>query len=252
MNHCKNCQYPADLNFCSNCGQKTHTLRLNLSEIIRELPKSVFHIDKGILFNLTQLFKRPGPAISDYIEGKRKYFFHPVSYLVLALILNYLVMKVTDMHYFDAQELLTMSPEKAKAIQKYDATQWWFLEHTYLYILLAVPLSTFFLFIIFKIAGQFYNLAESAVVVFFTIAQGVIIQSILYFSFGWVRSGPFIRTIELINTILLVLYASYVLFQLTSTLKIKFLRASLALIAGLGLFASWLASAYILHFLFGE
>jgi hypothetical protein len=193
------------------------------------------------------MFKRPGHAINEYLYGKRKPFFHPVSYLVFALVLNYLVVKIYNLHFYDEAELLSMDPITAKAITDYDAMQWWFLEHTYIYILIAIPASALFLFGIFKMMKLRYNLAETAIVMLFTIAQGVLIQTFIYLCFGWVDSGPFLRTMETINMCILILYASIVIYQLLPTTRNIILRFIISFIAGIGLAAMWIASAYLLY-----
>jgi hypothetical protein len=247
MQKCKNCHEHVVSNFCSRCGQKTSVTRITLPGLISDLPHAIFHVDRGFLFNFSQLFKRPGKAIIEYLTGKRKPFYHPASFLVVSLILNYIVVKVTDLHFYDEGELITMSPLKAKAIKDYDALQWWFLEHTYIYILIAIPASTLFLFMIFKMRKQQYNLAETAVVVLFTIAQGVLIQTIIYSCFGWIHSGPFLRVIESINMFILIYYASLVIFQLMSKDNGKIGRILFSVIGGIGLAFVWIASAYLLY-----
>ena len=246
---CKNCSEQVDQKYCPNCGQKATTGRISLPGLIRDLPHAVFHIDKGILFNVVQLFKRPGPAIIDYLDGKRKNFFHPASYLVIALVLNYLVVKITDLHFYDEGELATMSALEAQAIKDYDGTQWWFLEHTYMYILPAIPSSTLFLFLIFRLMKQTYNVAETAVVVLFVIAQGVLIQCIIYALFGWIDSGPVRRTIESINMVFLIMYASLVIGKLLVATRSHLMRFVMGIVGGVGLAVVWLASAYVLYLL---
>jgi hypothetical protein len=214
--------------------------------LVRELPHAIFHVDRGAIYNFIQLFKRPGKAIREYLEGRRKVFYHPASYLVVSLILNYLVVKITDLHFYDKQELLGMDETTAKAIVSYDEMQWWFLEHTYLYILIAIPLSSLFLFGLFRIAKQEFNLAESAAIVLFTIAQGVLIQTIMYALFGWTRSGAFLRGVEIVNLVMLISYATMVMYQLIRNSRRRILRFVFAATGGAGLAIVWIASAYAL------
>ncbi len=244
--NCLNCNTLVLSRFCPSCGQKTSVTRIRLASLLKELPHAVFHVDKGFLFNFTRLFRQPAVAIRDYLEGKRKPFFHPASYLVLALVLNYVVVKVIDLHFYDAHELHTMSPAEAAAIQAYDQMQWWFLEHTYIYILLAIPVSSFFLWLLLRLGKQPYNYAEAGVIVLFVIAQGVLLQSLIYALFGWYPSGKIRRTIEIINSALLILYASWVIYGLFSKAIHRFYRGGLALIAGGGLLGLWIVSAYVL------
>lgn len=248
---CKNCQSQVEQEYCPNCGQKASVKRITIRSLLEDLPHAVFHIDKGFLYNFVQLFKSPGQAILNYLSGMRKIFFHPATYLVISLVLNYLVVKLTDLHFYDEHELETIDPVKAEAILAYDGMQWWFLEHTYIYILIAIPASSLFLFLLFRLCRVKLNLAETAVVVLFTIAQGVLIQTIIYLLFGWVDSGPFLRTMETVNMTVLVFYASYVIFQLLSPIRSILFRVVIAFIGGAGLAVTWLASAYLLYVLMG-
>jgi hypothetical protein len=184
--------------------------RISLFHFIMDLPHAIFHVDRGILFNFVQLIKRPAESIQDYLDGLlRKSYFHPATYLVIALLFNYLVVKITDLHFYDEQELLSMSPLAAQAIMDYDKMQWWFLEHTDIYILLAIPASSLFLYLIFRLSGLNFNVAETAMVVLFTIAQGVFFQSLIYLSLGWINDGPFLRYMKAGNMTMLIFYASF-------------------------------------------
>ena len=249
MVECKNCGAPVEQKYCPQCGQHAGTKRISLGALIKDLPHAIFHVDRGMVYNFIQLLKRPGPAICDYLDGKRKPFFHPASYLVISLVINYLIVRITNLHFYDELELQSMDPASAKAIVDYDAMQWWFLEHTYIYILLAIPLSTLFLYLVFRLGRQSYNIAETAVTILFTISQGVYIQSILYLLFGWVDSGPFLRTLETINVAILILYASHVINQMLQTFPNRILRLVLGLIGGAGLAVIWVASALMLYYL---
>lgn len=247
MRACLNCGEELQKNYCPNCGQSVNVGRITLGQLIHDLPHSVFHVDKGFLYNLFSLLRQPGKAIRDFLDGKRRPFFHPASYLVISLVINFLVVKILDLHFYFEDELGSMAPVEAKAIKDYDAMQWWFLEHTYIYILLAIPVSTLFIFGIMKLMKQSYNIAESAVIVLFTIAEGVLIQSTLYLCFGWIHSGPFLRSLETVNLIVLILYASCVIFQLLESNRNIFSRSVIALVSGFGLAVMWIASAYALY-----
>ena len=226
--------------------------RISLGKLISDVPHAIFHVDRGLLFNLIQLTKRPAASIEDYLSGKRKPFFHPASYLVIALLCNYLVVKLINLHFYDAEELKLMDPLAAKAIMAYDAMQWWFLEHTYIYILIAIPVSTLFLYLIFHLSGKAFNIGESAVVILFTIAQGVFIQTFIYLCVGWVHDGSFRRTMETVNMSILILYAAMVTYQLLNTISNKVIRSIISLFTGAGLAALWIASAYLLYLILGH
>ena len=247
MIECKNCHRQVQDRFCAHCGQKASVERITLPHLLRDLPNAIFHIERGFFYNLFQLFRQPGKSIHAYLEGKRKPFYHPASYLVIALVLNYLIVKITDLHFYDAGELVSMDQLTAQAIRDYDAMQWWFLEHTYIYILLAIPASTLFLYAVFRLAKGRFNVAETAAVVLFVIAQGVLIQTFIYTCFGWIKSGPFIRAVETVNMIILVSYAALAIYQLIPAATKKMVRIVLSVIGGAGLAVVWIASAYLLY-----
>ena len=251
MNPCKNCGTPITLHFCANCGQKASIGRITIGGLIRDLPHAIFHVDRGFFYNFLNLLKRPGSTIIQYLEGKRKPFFHPASYLVIALVLNFVVVKLTDLHFYDERELSRMDPLQAQALRDYDAMQWWFLEHTYIYILIAIPASAIFMFGLLKLLKQHFNIAESAVIVLFVISQGVLLQTILYALFGWVDSGPFLRGVEIVNLIMLISYASWAIYHLLTHDRNKVIQIVLAVIGGIGLAVVWIASAYIPYLIFG-
>jgi hypothetical protein len=230
--------------------QASDAERISLFHFISDLPHAVFHVDRGILFNFVQLIKRPAASIQEYLDGRRrKKYFHPASYLVIALLFNYLVVKITDLHFYDEHELLSMSPLAAQAIMDYDKMQWWFLEHTYIYIFLAIPASSLFLYLLFRVTGLKFNVAETAVVVLFTIAQGVYFQSLVYLSLGWVNDGPFLRCMEAGNMVMLISYASFVSYQFLSSIRNKVGHVLIAILAGSGLAVVWILSAYIPYLL---
>ncbi len=95
--HCLNCYHETKGKFCQNCGQKTDTHRIALGHFLtHDLIHGVWHLEKGILFTIKEVFIRPGQAALDYIKGKRIRYYN-VFYLSLLLIGLNLVLS----HYFN-------------------------------------------------------------------------------------------------------------------------------------------------------
>ena len=147
---------------------------------------------------------------------------------------------------YDDKELLTMSAKEVEFIKEYDASQWWFLEHTYLYMLLAIPLCTTFCYFFFRMFKRRYNFAENAVIVMFTIAQGVLVQSVLYLLTGWVKNGVFIRSMEMVNLVLMLSVAIYCFYQIINPAKNKIVAKISTFFASTIVLLIMLASAYLL------
>ena len=91
---CPNCgSNPGNGQFCPECGQKNKPTKLNLGTIFGEL--------FGILFNLDNQFFRtllaaiiPGKLGTEFANGKRKTYLHPLrfffySWVLLALLMNW-------------------------------------------------------------------------------------------------------------------------------------------------------------------
>ena len=242
---CKNCGEKVEKRFCTHCGQKNEH-RIELKSLLHDIPHAIFHVDKGFFYNVVQLFKQPGVAIRNYLEGRRKPFFHPVTYLAILLVCNLFAVKLTNLHYYDEQELLSMTPKEVQFIKEYDASQWWFLEHTYLYMLIAIPLCTGFCYFFFRLFKHKFNFAENAIIVMFTLAQGVLMQSLLYLLTGWVHNGVFIRSMEMVNLVLMISYASYAFYKVINPSRKKIKAAVSSTVAAAIILLIMLASAYLL------
>ncbi len=81
---CLNCGYPVPDRFCGKCGQDAHhTHRLTMRHMLHEIPHSILHVDKGILYSIGNILARPGTTIRSYLAGQRKYHFPPLSLLLL-------------------------------------------------------------------------------------------------------------------------------------------------------------------------
>ena len=244
MKICKNCGQPVEKKYCPDCGQKVSVKRIELKHLLHDIPHAIFHVDSGFFYNLKQLFTRPGAAIKDYLEGRRKLFFHPVTYLAILMVFNYFAVKITNLHYYDEEELQKMSPKEVAFIKEYDETQWWFLEHTYLYMLIAIPACAIFYYFFFRLFKYKFNFAESAIIVMFIIAQGVFMQSSIYLLIGWIHNGPFIRAMELVNGLFLISYASYAMYSLINPTKNKFWIGAVCVFGGAFVLSLMIASGY--------
>ncbi|RZJ72180.1 DUF3667 domain-containing protein [Flavobacterium sp.] len=84
--NCLNCEKPVENNFCSHCGQRTHTHRMTLKHFfLHDLVHGVWHLERGIVFTLLETLRRPGQAALEYLSGKRIRYYN-VFYLILLVI----------------------------------------------------------------------------------------------------------------------------------------------------------------------
>ena len=94
--NCKNCGLPIEGKFCSHCGQKSNTSRINFSNFLTEVSESFFQIDKGFFYTLRELFVRPGKSLNEFLNGKRKSHFKPIAYLLTLSTVYYLTAQITN------------------------------------------------------------------------------------------------------------------------------------------------------------
>jgi len=80
---CKNCGAALNGNFCANCGQKSEIHRVTFGHFAHEFFHAFTHTDKGILLLMKELITRPGYVAREYLDGKRKKYFNPLSFLVI-------------------------------------------------------------------------------------------------------------------------------------------------------------------------
>lgn len=82
---CKTCDNTLDSSsrFCSNCGAKIVSERLSLKGTWEEFIGPFFSWDNNFWRTFFGLFKNPKAVLEAYINGARKKYFQPFSYIIL-------------------------------------------------------------------------------------------------------------------------------------------------------------------------
>ena len=101
MIKCKNCEHEFEGKYCNNCGQKADTPRINAHYLWHEIQHGIFHVDKGVLYTVKELFIRPGFSVKEYIQGKRINHFKPIAFVfimagILGLLRHYLHINTSE------------------------------------------------------------------------------------------------------------------------------------------------------------
>lgn len=142
---CKNCSNEVSGNFCSNCGQRTNTHKLNMHFVLHDLQHGLFHFDKGILYTAKELLTRPGHTIREYLEGKRVRHFQPLSFVIVlatfyGLLYHYLIFNHINATLIDPQDDITGGSGKIVT---------WMTEHfafDCLFLIITTTLVSYFIF----------------------------------------------------------------------------------------------------------
>jgi len=97
---CKNCEAENQIEFtyCPQCGQKTQLHRLSLHDIVHEAIHYFTHADKGLFQLIRDLVIKRGKVAKQFVEGKRKKFYPPLTFFLLVIAMNVFVSTKTDDH----------------------------------------------------------------------------------------------------------------------------------------------------------
>ncbi|WP_447636070.1 DUF3667 domain-containing protein [Flavobacterium microcysteis] len=210
---CKNCEHEINGNFCSECGQSTHTHPINFHYLWHDIQHGVFHFDKGLLYTAKELFTRPGHSIREFIEGKRVSHFKPTS-LVFLLGSFYGLLY----HFFHIKlptHLINGNSEQAS-----DIIGDWITAHYALATLLTIPLLSIASFLAFRKTG--YNLVEHLVLNGFIAGQKLILQFIFFpllYIYSRTQTILLLSGISMLIDILLAFWTYNQFFDTQSTLK---------------------------------
>ncbi|MBP2617687.1 DUF3667 domain-containing protein [Chryseobacterium jejuense] len=149
-NTCLNCSEPVTTKYCGNCGQKTSTHRYSLKHFIEhDFIHGVWHVDKGILFTLKELFTRPGNSVREYILGKRVNYFNVITLLLLTATISSLFSHYSGMDY----SVLVSDNVKETMNSFQELTTSYFK----IFLLLTIPFNSFFSYLWFRKAGFNYS-----------------------------------------------------------------------------------------------
>jgi Protein of unknown function (DUF3667) len=168
MTTCLNCDNNFEGAFCNLCGQKAATHRFTMHEWLHEIPHSILHVDSGFFLTMKTLFLRPGNAVREFLQGKRKLLFSPFLYVLIlcgifVVVKSLFVKDLKPIDFADAGKLIETISEQYYKI---------------FVIASIIPLTIASYLVYFK---SKYNFAEHLVLNSYLIAQLVIADLILIF-----------------------------------------------------------------------
>jgi len=206
---CLNCDTLLADKFCGHCGQPAATHRLTMGHLLHEIPHSIWHVDKGILFTLKELLRRPGPTILGYLSGQRARHFAPLSLLLLVTgISSFVALKL---HVGELAQ--GISPDAAAELRNAQthASESVMRAMGWLYVG-ASPFIALFARRVLRRARL--NLAEMLVAVLYVTAAGNLLSLLLMPGYYWARSGSSYAWMALIASVIFTAYQTWAYGQL--------------------------------------
>jgi hypothetical protein len=126
---CQNCDFALqpDFQHCPKCGQKSGLHRLSLHDVFHEAIHYLTHADKGLFQLIRDLAVKNGKVAREFVNGKRKKYYPPLTFFFLVIAINLFVSTRTDSHvnvnvekkYSEINEI-TDPVKKAKWIHIYE------------------------------------------------------------------------------------------------------------------------------------
>jgi hypothetical protein len=122
---CQNCStaLPNLEEFCPNCGQLNHDLKLPFKHLVLEILESMFHFETSFWITFKNLLFFPGKITKEFNEGKRATYMNPFRmYVFVSLIFFILLGKLTNSSKEEqiAEKLKTLNKFKVKQ-KEYDS-----------------------------------------------------------------------------------------------------------------------------------
>lgn len=166
--HCLNCNtaLSAKQNFCPTCGQRADTRRYTLRELIHQFLVTFTNAERGIWLLLKGTSIRPGQTAIEFVEGKRKRYYNPFTFLAVVISLTLLTnswFKTYDEVKPDQQALSRITDQAYKEKYIEGTRRWnqvisWEYKYQNTFNLLCCPYFSLFLYLFFKKRKR--NMAE--------------------------------------------------------------------------------------------
>lgn len=207
--NCKNCGEIVEGKYCSHCGQKSNVGKITISNLLNEFSESVFQINRGFFYTLKELLTRPGKSIKEYLNGKRKKHFKPITYVLTLSAIYFLISQISGQNTW-MDDLVTGfsngAYDSGKRIIKPSILIWFLKNFAYTTVLL-LPVFSFASYISFL--GLRTNYFEHIVLNSYITGQ----QAIIYLLFTLIKTSIDNEIIELFPTLIAFSYTIWVFWQ---------------------------------------
>ncbi|NER17889.1 DUF3667 domain-containing protein [Spongiivirga citrea] len=168
--NCKNCEEQLNENatYCLNCGARVIKNRLTIKNLFGHALEQYFNVDNRFLMTFLHLLIKPHIVIDSYIQGMRKRYVNPLSYIAIALTLSGVI--VFLLKKFNTMDLIfDVIPQQAGQQLFQQKVNEFTLEYSSLLFIFYIPALAIPSLIIFL--DKRYNLTEHLVAYVYIFAQ---------------------------------------------------------------------------------
>lgn len=188
--HCKNCQTEllAKDDYCRNCGGRVIRNRLTFKNLFEHISETFFNYDNKLLRTIIDLFKKPEIVIGGYINGVRKKYVNPISFLALTLTVGGIYMLVLNKYFPNAMTAMStvgVEGQKEMVLNTVKYTQ----KYYSLIMILLIPFYALLSRLVF-INRKEFNYTEHLVMAIYIMAQFSLVSSFMNIALLILRLPP--------------------------------------------------------------
>lgn len=231
---CLNCRLTLreEDNYCNYCGQSSATHRFSFGHILHEFFHAFTHTDKTVFSLVAGLLSRPGILVGEYLDGKRKKYFNPFTFLLLVAAFSIVILNITGTFKpagnssVKTENHRTTAPagpsasadptslgmmERAQKVSKFMA------KRQNLVMIIAVPFNALVFFLFYRRSGR--NYAEHLVANVFFVSFVVLFSSLLFYPLLALYKRP--PGMYVILLLMLISHCAYYAYGYGQLLKCK-------------------------------
>ena len=168
MKVCKNCGTELSDLYCGHCGQKAKVERITLLFIWHEIVHFFTHIEKGFFFTTGSMLIRPGSTAKNFIEGRRKHYQQPVSYILIWAAIYILFLYWLEKWFGENVAINYKEYFGPQATTKFA------ISHLSILLAILIPFQALYLWLL--VTKKKYNYVETAIAVIYSLGTLIMLQ----------------------------------------------------------------------------
>ncbi|MHA7864320.1 MAG: DUF3667 domain-containing protein [Flagellimonas marinaquae] len=204
-----------DYLYCPACGAKVIRNRITIKNLWTDFLERYFNLDNTFIRTLVHLTTKPEVVIEGYLQGIRRKYLNPISYMGIAITLSglivFLMVKSGDAINFNMINNGVTTKYQEKLMD-------FILDYQALIFLLFVPMMTIAGWLCFD--QKRYNFAERTIIFIYSLGHYSVIiflPSILLLLFMPEQYVNF----SLIAMLLMMVYTTYVIVRISKSRGVK-------------------------------
>tara|TARA_R110001632_G_scaffold6324_1_gene25716 strand:+ start:55076 stop:55957 length:882 start_codon:yes stop_codon:yes gene_type:complete len=211
---CKNCKNSLrDIDgFCSSCGARIIDERISLRFLFNEFLDKVLSVDNKLLKTFLHLFKKPEVVIDGFINGVRKKYYNPVSYLLVSITLSGIYLYFLKDVAFEAIGA-SSDPNNPFANEEFMKNIFNFTaDYQALFTVANIPVYGFISWLVFFNKKK-YNFYEHLIIYLYAASQTAVLSFLIVVPFYFIDK-EISGILTLVMSVFTLVYFAYVLVRL--------------------------------------